>query len=157
MLAPTPLEPIPIAELRWTLHFPIRTALALISGDMNYLLPTFRKLFFSPEMPKEQANHYMTLMKRESKRVFLDISKIKDPNPLRVSVPALILAAKQDRVPDGINQRLAEAFNAEVHTLPVAHDMMLDPRWQLVADSIIKWIERLKGSTPDMHGSERQP
>jgi len=143
MLAPTPLAPMALAKLRWALRFPVATIRALVTGDVNYALPTFRHNFFSPQMNEAQVNQYMARMQRESKRVFREVSQIRDPNPRGVHVPTLILAAQQDRIPRRINQRLAASFHADLYTLPVAHDIMLDPKWQMAADQIINWIMRL--------------
>jgi pimeloyl-ACP methyl ester carboxylesterase len=143
LIAPTPLAAMPLAKLRWALRFLIATAKMLVTQDVNYALPTFHRLFFSTEMSEDEIDRYMGRLQKESNRVFRDISRIRHPNPLDVRVPALIVAAAQDGIPNRINQRLADDFHAELQTLPVADDIMLDPQWQLAADRIIEWmIER---------------
>lgn len=149
MLAPTALAPMVLAKLRWALRFPGPTLRALATGDVNHALPTLRHNFFSSEMPESEVERYMARMQRESKRLFREVSRIRDANPLGVRIPTLILASEQDRIPHRINQRLAESFDADLHTLPVAHDVMLDPKWQMVADQIIDWIMRLDSPRED--------
>lgn len=143
MLAPTPLAPMALAKLKWAIRFPLATAKVFAKRDMNEALPTFRHMFFSPEMPEEQVERYMAQMQRESNRVFDDISRLRNPNPGGVRFPTLILATEQDRIPHRINQLLADAFNAELQTLPIGHDIMLDPKWKIAADRIIDWIREL--------------
>jgi pimeloyl-ACP methyl ester carboxylesterase len=140
MIAPTPLARMALAKLRWALRFPVATAAMLIRRDINCAMPMFRHLFFSPDMSAGEVDEYMSRMQRESNRVFREISQIRNPNPKAVRIPTLILVAEQDRIPHRINQSLAGAFHAELKTIAAAHDVMLDPRWKLAADRIIKWV-----------------
>ena len=146
MIAPTPLSRLPLAKLRWAFRFPITTMKMLLRNDINAALPAHRKLFFSPEMSDDQTEQYMQRMQRESNRVFEDIAQIRDPNPMGVRCPALILAAEHDRIPRRVNQTLADAFHADLHTLPFHHDMMLDSKWRTVADQVVNWVKGLEAS-----------
>jgi pimeloyl-ACP methyl ester carboxylesterase len=143
MIAPTPLARMSLAKLRWAVRFPLVTAKMLLARDINRALPALRDLFFSADMSQRQASEYMRRLDRESNRLFRDVARIRDPNPQRVRLPALILAAARDRVPQAINRRLADAFDARLVTLPVAHDVMLCPQWQTAADRIIDWLTQL--------------
>jgi pimeloyl-ACP methyl ester carboxylesterase len=120
-----------------SLSHPLTTARMAIRRDINQSLPALRHLFFSSDTPKEKIERYMAQMQAESNRVFKDIARISDPNPQNVQPPVLILAAEQDRIPKRVNERLAKSFSAEFETLPVAHDVMLTPKWRLAADSEI--------------------
>jgi pimeloyl-ACP methyl ester carboxylesterase len=149
MIAPTPFSTMSLAKLQWAFRFPITTASLLIGRDINYALPAFRHLFFSPQMCADEVDRYMGRMQRESNRVFREIARIRDPNSPRFCFPTLILTAAQDRIPHSISQRLADAFHGDLETLAMAHDVMLDPQWQLAADRIIRWVsERVKSRSP---------
>lgn len=143
MMAPTPLAKLPLAKLKWVIRFPITTMKMLLRNDINEALPAHRNLFFSPKMPDDLVDQYMQRMQRESNRVFEDIAKIRDSNPMDVRFPALILAAEHDGIPMPVNKALADAFHAELHTLPFHHDLMLDSHWHIVADQIVNWVKGL--------------
>lgn len=140
MISPTPLASMPLQKLWWSMRHPLTTAQMVIRQDINQSLPALRHLFFSSDTPKEQIDRYMAQMQTESNRVFKDIARISDPNPRKVQLPVLILAAEQDRIPKRVNEWLAKSFSAELETLPVAHDVMLTPKWKLAADRVIDWI-----------------
>ena len=54
----------------------------------------------------------------------------------------LVLAAENDRVFSLAEERAtAKAYNTEAYIfLKMAHDMMLEPGWQKVADKILDWL-----------------
>jgi pimeloyl-ACP methyl ester carboxylesterase len=60
------------------------------------------------------------------------------------NTPMLVLAAEQDRIfPMREIQALGALYNAEVQVVPdSAHDMMLDPTWQVAADHILDWLAK---------------
>lgn len=120
----------------------------VIRQGINHSPPALRHLLFSSDIPNEQIDGHMARMQRESNRAFKDIARIGDPNPRRIQLPVLILAAEQDRIPKSINERLARSFSAELETLPVAHDVRLTPRWRLAADRIIDWIAAICETSP---------
>jgi hypothetical protein len=91
-------------------------------------------------MPQDRVDHYTELMQRESNRALNDIDKIRNPNPQRIRIPAMLLAAEHDRVPNKVYRKLADSFSAELYTLAVTHDVMLIPQWKMVADHIISWL-----------------
>ncbi len=59
-------------------------------------------------------------------------------------MPVLVLGAEGDAFfrPAAVRET-AEAFGVEAHIFPdMAHAMMLEPRWRLVADTILEWLRR---------------
>lgn len=64
------------------------------------------------------------------------------PRPDRVKTSMLVLAAANDRVFSVTEeQATANAYGTEVVVFPdMAHDMMLEPNWQQVADRILGWL-----------------
>lgn len=61
----------------------------------------------------------------------------------KARTPLLVLAAEKARVFSMVEERAtAKAYHTEVHFFPdMAHDMMLEPGWQAVADKIIQWLK----------------
>ena len=73
---------------------------------------------------------------------FLDMVALDLPRPARVRTPLLVLGAARDNM---IAPREIEATGRAYHTqaeiIPdVAHNSMLDPRWQSVAERILAWL-----------------
>ena len=61
--------------------------------------------------------------------------------PERVTTPMLVLGAEEDAIfrPHEV-RATAAAYHTEAIMFPgMAHDMMLEPGWQAVADTIIAW------------------
>lgn len=101
--------------------------------------------FFSPRLPPEDfARHYARLQP-ESFRMELETLALNLPRPQRIQtpIPMLVLGAANDRVfsPDEV-QATARAYRTHAEIFPnMAHDMMLDPGWQKVADRILSWLQ----------------
>ncbi len=71
--------------------------------------------------------------------VFLNLS-----SPKRVSTPMFVLGGARDALfhPNEIHATAA-AYGTQAVLFPnMAHDMMLEPGWQAVADTIITWLEQ---------------
>jgi len=104
-----------------------------------------REYFFSNSMPDSQVAEYHRRLQGESFRAFLDMLALALPRPKRVNTPMLVLGAEKDTiftVPQV--RRTAKAYGTQaVIFLDMAHDMMLEPGWQAVADHIIRWLERV--------------
>lgn len=76
------------------------------------------------------------------------------PKPAKVTTPLLVIGVGRDNMltpKDALTT--ARAYNARLETIPdVAHDSMLEVRWQAVADRILGW---LKARAPLPHDSVR--
>jgi alpha-beta hydrolase superfamily lysophospholipase len=101
-----------------------------------------QKQFFSPTMPQEQINRYFQQLGDESYRAFLDMLLLNLPKPKRVHTPMLVLGGSNDAIftMDEV-KATAHAYNTKPHFFPVAHDMMLEAGWELVAAKIVAWLE----------------
>jgi len=79
----------------------------------------------------------------ESYRAFLDMTIFSLPRPKRVKVPMLVLGAANDRiftVPEV--EATARAYGTTATIFPdMAHDMILEPGWREVADTILAWLD----------------
>jgi pimeloyl-ACP methyl ester carboxylesterase len=105
-------------------------------------LEKFRELCFSPDIPRDKLEHYYRLCGKESFRGMLDYGLLALPRTSKVKTRMLVVGAENDTffIPSEV-RRTAKAYNAEVKIFPdIAHDMMLETRWQPVADHILMWL-----------------
>ncbi len=104
-----------------------------------------RDAFFAQDLPEAQVERYFKQLQDESYLAFLDMLLFSLPRRRRIrqaNIPMLVLGATKDHIFTQSEIRAtARAYRAPVTIFPdVAHDMMLDPRWQSVADHIIAWL-----------------
>ncbi len=102
-----------------------------------------REAFFSADVPDAQLLAYWKLMEDESYRAFLDMVGLDRPKPAKVRAPLLVLGAGRDNM---LKPREIEATARAYHTVceiipDVAHNSMLELRWQTVAERIRGWLE----------------
>ncbi|OBK28951.1 hypothetical protein A5634_19285 [Mycobacterium asiaticum] len=102
-----------------------------------------RELLFSASMPDATVDSYQRRLQDESYLAFLDmlvldLVKTKDVD----RVPMLVLGAEHDAIVTVREvHRTAEVYGAEMQVFSdMAHDMMLEPGWQLVAERIDDWL-----------------
>jgi pimeloyl-ACP methyl ester carboxylesterase len=101
-----------------------------------------REAFFSEDLPDEQLMKYWLQMQDDSYRAYLDMVGVDLPKPAKVKTPLLVLGVGRDNMltPREI-QATAHAYNAKFEIVPdVAHNSMLELRWQAVADRILAWL-----------------
>jgi len=101
-----------------------------------------REAFFSENLPDEQLLEYWKQMQDDSFMAFLDMVALDLPKPQRVRAPLLILGAARDNMlkPSEI-EATARAYNTLAEIIAdVAHNSMLEPRWQSVAERILVWL-----------------
>lgn len=105
-----------------------------------------REAFFSADFPDEELRAYWQLMQDESYMAFLDMVALDLPKPVKVKTPLLILGAARDNMlmPSEI-EATARAYNTQAEIIPdVAHNSMLELRWQTVAERILVWLKERK-------------
>ena len=125
-----------LANLTWNLYRIVGTeALA-------------KELLFSEETEEDKVSNYFQQLQSESYLAYLLgmlFPRIKHKK--QAKIPMLVLGAENDVIftVDEINAT-AKRYHAEVKIIPgMAHGMMLESRWQEVADTIIRWLEKGKG------------
>ena len=101
-----------------------------------------REAFFSPDLPDERLTEYWKQMQDESYRAFLDMVALDLPRPRKVKTRLLVLGAARDNMLSaGEIRATARAYGAPCDIIAdVAHDSMLEQRWQAVADRILGWL-----------------
>jgi pimeloyl-ACP methyl ester carboxylesterase len=99
--------------------------------------------FFSPQVSAEEIARHFARLQPESFRMELETMLFNLPRPDKVKTPVLVLAAANDRVFSVAEaQATARAYGTEAEIFPdMAHDMMLEPNWQRVADRILGWLQ----------------
>ena len=73
---------------------------------------------------------------------FVDMVALDLPKPAKVKTPLLVLGAARDKMisPREI-EATARAYNTQAEIIPdVAHNSMLELRWQSVAERILAWL-----------------
>lgn len=132
-------------------HYPLRflqTNLTMSLWPLTNTPELAREHFFSPDIPAADLQTYFQKLHGESFRAFLDMLLFKLPRPKRVNVPMLVLGAANDTIFSQKEVRAtAAAYQTEATIFPnMAHDMMLEPDWQRVADTICSWVRGRFGS-----------
>jgi pimeloyl-ACP methyl ester carboxylesterase len=113
------------------------------------------QLLFSGNLTDEEKNKFTKLLQPESRRAIGDLLKRVVPvpkyslwtsltgkrpqdNDRPLQVPMLVLGSKKDAMfSEKTVQRTAKAYQTQPIIFPdLCHDMMLDPEWRSVADSI---------------------
>lgn len=141
LLAPMPPSG-PIAFLLDSLRqHPIRTLYSALTGRI--CSPQLAHVsFFSDEMPQQQVNHYYERLDQESRMILLDFFLHSLRPRVSRTIPLLVLGALDDRVfslPEIV--ATARLQNVQPEAFPhMAHNMMLEPHWQRVADRIVAWL-----------------
>jgi pimeloyl-ACP methyl ester carboxylesterase len=99
--------------------------------------------FFSPHVPAEEIARHFARLQPESFKMELETMVLNLPQPNRVKTPLLVLAGANDRVFSvAEEQATARAYGTEAEIFPdMAHDMMLEPNWQPVAERILRWLQ----------------
>jgi alpha-beta hydrolase superfamily lysophospholipase len=98
--------------------------------------------FFSPQLPAPELARHFARLQSESIRIEFDAMLLNLPRPQHIKAPMLVLAAENDQVfTVAEEEKTAEAYGATAVVFPnMAHDMMLEPGWQKVADHILNWL-----------------
>jgi pimeloyl-ACP methyl ester carboxylesterase len=129
-------------------HHPLDFLEANLTWSLQPLIRTpaqARALFFSKAMPEEQVAAYHRELQDESYLAFLDMLAFDLPSPPRVKSPVLLLGGEADTIFPPEDQRaLAAAYGTTPELFPgMAHDLMLDPGWEQVADRVVAWVKGL--------------
>jgi alpha-beta hydrolase superfamily lysophospholipase len=143
-------SPSPAGLLGTVLRIAKRRPLAFVKTNLTLsLLPVIatpqlaREAFFSEDVPDEQLLVYWKQMEDESYRALLDMVALDLPKPGKVKTPLLVLGvAKDNMLTRSDIETTARAYNTRAEIIPdVAHNSMLDPRWESVAERILGWLK----------------
>jgi pimeloyl-ACP methyl ester carboxylesterase len=146
-------SPAPAGLLGTTLRIARRRPFVFAKVNLTFsLLPVIatpelaREAFFSADLPDEELQGYWKRMQDESFMAFLDMVALDRPKPGKVRTPFLVLGAARDNMlePSEI-EATARAYHTQSEIIPdVAHNSMLELRWQTVAERILLWLKERK-------------
>ncbi len=145
LLASIPTSGIFMMLLRMLKRHPGSTLKALLLMNPWYFVSTpalAKDYFFSDDFPEDKFMEHYAHIQPESFRVALEAALLNLPRPGKIKTPLLVLASETDRVFTIAEQeKTAQAYHtrAIIHT-GMAHDMMLEVRWQNAADHILDWL-----------------
>jgi len=102
-----------------------------------------REAFFSDDLADEQLLEYWKQMQDESFMAFLDMVALDLPKPAKVKTTLLVLGVARDNMlKPGEIEATARAYNTQSEIIAdVAHNSMLEPGWQAVAERILVWLK----------------
>ncbi len=158
--SPSPTGLLPTA-LRKARRHPLAFAKVNLSLSLLPFIATpelARDAFFSQDVPDEKLLEYWKQMQDDSFAAFLDMVALNLPKPTRVKTPVLVLGAARDNMLGrGEIESTARAYNTQAVIIPgVAHNSMLEARWQLVADQIMDWLSERGLATPNRIAKRNQ-
>jgi len=145
LLASAPPQGVIRATLRVALRHPlvfIKANLTMSMFPMVKVPQLAQEALFSADMPEDKVLSYSSQLQDESYRAYLDMMGLSLPRPERVKTPILVMGAADDRLisPSEV-EATARAYHTRAEVFPdMAHDMMLEARWQAVADRILEWL-----------------
>ncbi|HET8701249.1 MAG TPA: alpha/beta hydrolase [Nitrococcus sp.] len=113
-----------------------------------------RRAVFSDRLPEAELLEYARKLQPESQRALWDMTIGALPCPWRVQAPPMLVIGARDDVLFSIAEveRTAQAYGADLHLQPdMAHAIMLEPGWRIVAQRIIDWLadKHLEMAAPD--------
>jgi pimeloyl-ACP methyl ester carboxylesterase len=108
-----------------------------------------QRLLFSAATARDDAVRYHRLLQDESMLGFLDCLALDRVAANKVRSPVHVMGAADDAIVAGYEiKATARAYGTEAEVFAnVAHAMMLDPNWRIVADGMIEKLDAQFGKT----------
>jgi len=146
LLASVPPEGALAILLRTARLHPLLFATANLTFSLLPLMATprlAREFLFSKDLPDDEAQSYWKRLQDESYLAWLDMLAFDLPKPGKAKPPLLVLGGTNDiNLKPREIKATARAYTARYEMIEdVAHDMMLDTRWQAVAERIHIWLK----------------
>ncbi|MET0526869.1 MAG: alpha/beta fold hydrolase [Microvirga sp.] len=160
LLAPVPRHGAAGINWRFLRANPMGSLTALRSLSLWPLVSTpakARAMFLSGSVPDEDAGRRHDGLQDESFRAYLDLLGLDRCRSGLPAVPILVLGAGDDALftPQQI-EGVARACGTTAEIFPgMAHDMMLEPGWETVADRIVAWVRSTVETASPAIGSFR--
>jgi pimeloyl-ACP methyl ester carboxylesterase len=144
LLASVPVKGAIGVTLKILRHHPLvflRANLTLSLYPIIGSLLRCREAFFSEDIDAEKLERYFRLLQDESYFAFLDML-FNLPKPKKVTTDLLVLGAENDFIfGTGEVEATATAYGVKPSIIEgMAHDIMLEDRWQMAADRILEWL-----------------
>jgi len=123
----------------------MQLALAQMFGSGTLSAEATRKMLFSDDLPATVMKRHFSCSSVESLRVGLELIWPNFPGPTwNPEQPILVLGAERDFfISPTMAKATARVYGTRAEIIPdLAHAMMLESRWQVVADRILRWLEQ---------------
>lgn len=142
----------PKGVLRLTLDMARRHPIPLLKTNLTLSLSPLiatpqlaKELFFSDTISPALLERYYARLHEESYRAYLDYLFLNLVDPKRVKTPMLVMGGANDTIFTVAEiEATAAAYDTKAIVFPnMAHDMMLEPGWEKVADHIAAWVKNL--------------
>lgn len=146
LLASVPPAGVLATTLRIAKRHPVAFAKVNLTFSLYPLVATpqlAREAFFSEDLADEQVQAYAKRLQDEAYLGFLDMLVFNLPKPGKVKTPVLVLGGARDNIfsPSEV-EATARAYKTQPEIFTnMAHDMMLEPSWQTVAERILIWLK----------------
>ncbi|HSP09255.1 MAG TPA: alpha/beta fold hydrolase [Candidatus Dormibacteraeota bacterium] len=151
LMASVPPSGVMGATLRTAARHPLRFVAVNLTWSLYGLIKTpgrAREMFFGRELTDEEVSRYQSKMTDDAYLAYLDLLLFVRPNIDTVRrTPLLVLGGDADWVISPAEvARTAATYGAERATFPGAHDLMLEPGWEKVAERIDAFIRSKAGA-----------
>ncbi len=127
--------------------FPLSFIKANLTIDLKKIIANkaaAKHLLFSSSLSDEKTTLYHAQLQSEAYIGYIEMLGLNLPKTKKITPPKmLVIGAENDRVisPKAI-QKTANTYHASVSVIPdIAHDVMLDSNWELVANRMQEWLE----------------
>lgn len=145
LLASIPPSGILGATLRTGARHPLRLLAANLTASLYGLVKTparARELFFGSELSDGDVARYQAKLTDDAFLAYLDLLFFVRPDIGAVRrTPLLVIGGDADWTISAAEvAATARAYGAELATFPAAHDLMLEPVWEKVAERIDRFI-----------------
>ena len=138
----------PSGLLSSTIAFVKRRPLAFLKSTLTLspepLIETpnlYREMFFSDGLSESCLQAYFENVKPESYRVLLDMIGLDLPRAKQSATPVLVIGATRDQsVLPSTYAITAKTYQTSPIMFEMAHNMMLEADWLLVAERILSWL-----------------
>lgn len=150
LLASVPPSGILGATFRVGRRHPLRLLGSNVTMSLYPMVSTperAREMFFCPELPDADVAWYQSKMTDDAFFAYLDMLFFTRPNAAAIKTPILVIGGEKDWTitrPDV--EATAKTYAAEMVMFPGAHDLMLDPGWEAVAQRIDGFIRSKAGA-----------
>jgi pimeloyl-ACP methyl ester carboxylesterase len=133
------------ATLRTAGRHPLRFLAANLTASLYGLVSTpdrAREMFFTSELPDAVVARYQSNFTHDAYFAYLDLLFFVRPNiEAARRTPMLVIGGDADwTISPAAVAATARTYGAELATFPGAHDLMLEPCWESVAERIDAFI-----------------
>lgn len=145
LVAPSPSEGMFRSAFFLPFRHPLLFSRIALKQDYSIMFSTValaKRFLFSEDADEERIAGYLNRFGKESYWANLELI-FNLPDVKKIKAPMLVVGAGRDAlVSVRAVEKTARAYAADCRVFPdIAHDMMLEERWQPVADFILDWLK----------------